>query len=533
MNTLDKYKGMMSEYKYNKYKQYAEISDPDEFGVLYSKQEKRLMMCPDSELTEYAIKEGTEVILDYAFSDCKVLRKITIPSSITTIGHCVFMDCGNIARFEVAEDNLNYCAVDGILYSKDLTNLIQYPAAKPDTSFRIPDHVTHICSYAFSRCKSLTEVTIGPNVTGIERAAFFKCIKLVHVNYCATACETKVGPISGVFNCCCKLTKVSIGENVTSLPDDLFMGCNALEEITIPESVTHIGSAVFSGCTKLKHITIPAGVTELSGSTFYYCVSMESVTLPDTVKVIGKHVFQDCFGLKEFRIPRNVKEIGKSAFFHCTGLTKVTLPDGLESIGNYAFSDCDNLKTIRIPRSVTSIGRSVFNRYQCRSIKLEIDARNASYCVVDDVLYTKDMTTLVAHIAPFKQSSFIVPPTVKEIADDAFMCCNINAITLPEGLTHIGENAFSCSSLTSITLPSTVVEIWSGALAYCPYLTTLTSLNPIPPNCGELLFSDPDSDDVNDRPFSTCTLRVPKGAKQAYATHVDWREFKHIEEMEG
>ncbi len=439
-------------------------------------------------------------------------------------------DCGNIAKFEVAEGNPDFCAVDGILYSKDLTTLIQYPAAKPDTSFRIPEGVTHICGYAFSGCKALTEVTIGPNVTDLGDRAFYDCPSLAHANYCATACEEA----RWIFENCSKLTNVSIGENVTRLPDSLFNRCEALEEISIPESVTHIGPSAFCDCTKLKHITIPAGVTELSDSTFNRCESMESVTLPDTLKVIGEHAFSGCLRLKEFRVPENVREIGSAAFYCCTGLTKITLPDALESIGSYAFCACENLEKIRLSRGVTSIGRGAFNRYRPDfSAKLEIDVRDSSYCMVDDVLYTKDMTTLVADFNPSREGPLIVPPTVKKIVDDAFMNCNISAVTLPEGLTHIGMSAFcGCSSLTSVTLSSTVVDIWSGAFAYCPDLTTITSLNPTPPDCGEM-FTSPDWDDYHTEPPTTCVLRVPKGAKEAYATHAEWREFKHIEEMEG
>ncbi len=598
MNATDKYKVKMPAYKYNKYERYVRISEADEYGVLYRKQGKRLMMCPNSELTEYTIKEGAEVILDDAFSGCKALRKISVPASVTTIGksaflgceslqeinipesvtkigesafdgceslqeitlregvtkigllafcgclpltevrlpasvekigYCAFKDCGNIAKFEVTEGNPNFCAVDGILYSKDMTTLIQYPAAKPDTSFRIPEGVTHICGYAFSGCKALMEVTIGPNVTYLGDRAFYDCPSLVHANYCATACEKA----ECIFENCSKLTNVIIGENVTRLPDGLFSSCEAMEEITLPESVTHIGPYAFSGCTKLEHITIPAGVTELSDGTFSRCESMEGVTLPDTLKVIGDHAFSGCSGLKEFRVPENVMEIGPAAFYCCTGLTKITLPDALEAIGNYAFCECENLEKIRLPRGVTSIGRGAFNRFRPDfSAKLEIDVRDSSYCMVDDVLYTKDMTTLVADFNPSREGPIIVPPNVKKIADDAFLCCGISAITLPEGLTHIGRNAFcQCSSLTSVTLPSTIEDIWSGAFAYCPDLTTITSLNPTPPDCGEM-FSSPDWDDFHTEPPATCVLRVPKGAKEAYATHAEWREFKHIKEIE-
>ena len=64
----------------------------DESGVLYSKDGKRLLERPDF-VSNYNIKEGTEIIGDSAFSWCKSLTSITVPPSVTAIGNRAFFNC--------------------------------------------------------------------------------------------------------------------------------------------------------------------------------------------------------------------------------------------------------------------------------------------------------------------------------------------------------------------------------------------------------------------------------------------------------
>lgn len=69
-------------------------------------------------------------IEDSAFSGCYFLLGIEIPSTITHIGECVFDSCYNLSTIIVKEGNKNYQTIDGVLYSTDVTSIIQYPPHK-------------------------------------------------------------------------------------------------------------------------------------------------------------------------------------------------------------------------------------------------------------------------------------------------------------------------------------------------------------------------------------------------------------------
>lgn len=128
-------------------------------------------------LTSVIIPDSVTRINDYAFSGCESLTSVYIPSSVTNIYECAFSDCSSLTSFTVSPDNSRYCSVDGVLFNKDKTYLIQCPSGKTGT-FTIPDSVTFIDSWVFSGCKSLTSVIIPDSVNGISYGSFANCSKL-------------------------------------------------------------------------------------------------------------------------------------------------------------------------------------------------------------------------------------------------------------------------------------------------------------------------------------------------------------------
>lgn len=125
----------------------------------------------------------TEVItiLEAAFIDCSKLTAVTVPASTAKIEAGAFLGCENLRSVTVDQDNPAYCDADGVLYSKDKTVLLCYPAGRADTEFTVPDGVITISDSAFACCKNLRKITLPDSVEVIEDYAFLRCEKLKDV----------------------------------------------------------------------------------------------------------------------------------------------------------------------------------------------------------------------------------------------------------------------------------------------------------------------------------------------------------------
>jgi hypothetical protein len=126
-----------------------------------------------TDLTHITIPNSVISIGVGAFDIC--LASVTIPGSVMFIGNLAF---NRVATITVADNNPNYSSIDGVLFNKDKTKLIQYPATKKDTMYTIPNTVTTIGSYAFYGSTYLKSVTIPNSVTSIENRVFAWCDSL-------------------------------------------------------------------------------------------------------------------------------------------------------------------------------------------------------------------------------------------------------------------------------------------------------------------------------------------------------------------
>ena len=225
-------------------------------------------------LTSVTIGESVTSIGEGAFSYCYSLTSVTIPNSVTSIGGEAFSGCSSLTSINVNANNANYCSIDGVLFSKDKTTLIQFPIGNTRSEYIIPNSVTSIGDYAFYECSSLTSITIPESVTSIGENAFRNCYALASITIPNSV--TSIG--ESAFYGCSSLTSVTIGNSVTSIGWYAFYGCSSLTSVTIGESVTSIGSSAFRDCSSLTSITIPNSVTSIGDYTFAYCSSLTSVT---------------------------------------------------------------------------------------------------------------------------------------------------------------------------------------------------------------------------------------------------------------
>lgn len=133
------------------------------------------------QLSGVVIPESVTSIGDFAFDQCAAMQSVTIPDSVASIGRGAFRDCSSMQSISVSSGNLNYCDKDGVLFNKDRTVVVAYPAGKTDETYEIPAGVTTIGELAFIHSVNLTSITIPDGVTSIGAAAFGDCFVLTTV----------------------------------------------------------------------------------------------------------------------------------------------------------------------------------------------------------------------------------------------------------------------------------------------------------------------------------------------------------------
>jgi len=220
-------------------------------------------------LTNVNLPNSVTSIGGCAFYECKSLINIIIPNNVTGIGYGAFEGCTSLTAINVNSNNTNYSSDQGILYNKNKTLFLVYPAGKTGTTFVIPNSVTGIWEGAFHDCTGLISITIPNSVTSIGEWAFYNCTSLTAIN--VNSGNMYFSSDQGVLynRDKTKLIKYpqakagayNIPNSVTSIEEYAFYDCKSITSITIPNSVNNIDEMAFYNCTSLASVTFQGTIT--------------------------------------------------------------------------------------------------------------------------------------------------------------------------------------------------------------------------------------------------------------------------------
>lgn len=163
-----------------------------------------------------------------AFKNCSALTEIYIPAKVNHIGDAPFRGCESLKSIRVNPKNKHFKSEptkrdgnDHVLFNKNKSILIAYPASSREVQYNIPDSVVTISDWAFCSSKKLNRITIPDSVHEIGEGAFSNCTLL---------------------------DELEIPDSVVRIDDCVFRNCASLERVTIPSSVKELGWGVFDGC---------------------------------------------------------------------------------------------------------------------------------------------------------------------------------------------------------------------------------------------------------------------------------------------
>ncbi|MCR5036425.1 MAG: leucine-rich repeat domain-containing protein [Bacteroidales bacterium] len=433
---------------------------------------------------EYSVTIPTKVagfpvtqICDDAFKDCKSLKEIIIPKTVSRIGEGCFAGCKNLQSIIVEEGNKNYDSrnncnaiiqTDGNVLIAGCRNTIIPSSVTEIGDFAfcgslfeqliIPQSIIRIGNSAFSECSLLTSLTIPESVIKIGDKAFSECRDLEQIKLPHSI--TRIG--NETFANCQSITNLEIPLSVEEIGDDAFYKCKKLEHIELHKLITKIGNKAFYGCENLSSLTIPASVTEISDGVFCKCKNLKNIYIPESVNRIGIAAFLCCTSLTYVRIPFHVTEIDDQAFCKCINVKRIIIcSNSLSRIGNETFADCRSLFYINIPESVTEIGKSAF----AGCIGLTGISIPSKVTKINDSTF--DCCENLDYV--------ILPDSIKTIGNNAFRVCKkLKTIVLPDSMTGIGESAFyECSSLQRLDIPESITKLAQAVFVHCKSLTSI------------------------------------------------------------
>lgn len=367
---------------------------------------------------------------------------------------CLIMVMVTIAAMAQTSFNLN-----GLKYTALDENTVKVSKIsdknKPKGKLVIPPQVTYdgvtysvttIGSWGFFGCDEITQVELPSTLTKIDIWAFCKCVKLQEVNIPASVKEIGYA----AFENCEAFTTFTLPHTINIVPERLLNECINLKEVTIPEGVTEIGSSAISRCKNLKHIKLPSTIRKIGNYAFAYNDSLKHIDMPAHLQSIGSDAFSCCISLKSIILPEGITAISDNAFDNCRSLTKVTLPASLTSLNGNPFSSCKAIA------------------------EYDVAPGSKSFAVQDGILFTADMTRLIACPTHKQVGNYTVPATVTTIAPRAFFdCVGITSIKMT-GVRHIGESAFyGCHNLATVDFGKKLETLGKGAFYSCSTIESI------------------------------------------------------------
>ncbi|MGN0470903.1 MAG: leucine-rich repeat protein, partial [Acutalibacteraceae bacterium] len=361
-------------------------------------------------LKNIVIPDGAEKIGRRAFKGCVLLESIEIPTSVKNIGQFAFNNCSNLTDLFIPAEKIEYCTFS---YCSSLNNIT------------FTDNLKIIDKNSFEGC-GISVLNIPASVEKIEYGAFANSnISAINIDENNKNYTSRDGI---VFNK--DMTEIIV---YPSLKEDT-------TSYSIPDSVKTVAHYAFKNCWTLSEIKIPDSVVELGDYAFESTSNMTDIVIPDSVTEIGKYAFSECSSLKSIVIPSSVSEIRDNTFYDCSELTDITLSEGVKSIGNLAFENCYNLKEILLPSSLAYINPTAFKQTKVK--KFNVSENSENFTVKDGVLFSRDMTELVAYPVTDSKTEYTVPDGTTKIGDYAFVNNeNLKIITVPQSVTEIGKYA--------------------------------------------------------------------------------------------
>jgi hypothetical protein len=528
-----------------------------------------------SPFTSVIVETGVLKIDDAALSDFGALATIHFPDTLLEIGVSAFRYSANLSTITGAA-NLRSIGAQAFsscpsLSTFELPDPIEtigsnaFSGARLFSLARLPDSLLTIESSLFIGCSSITELTIGsqlssittsvwqphslarilvtdanPNYSSDDGAVYSKdgttliCVPLGHAGtsfrvadhgviirewafhgasrFTFVSMPHVVVIENDVFTTCSGISRVDFGDSLVLVQAEAFRDCSALVFTELPDSLVQIDDLAFRAAGLITALHFGAALADVHGRAFASSLATITISGSNQNLVVDNGLmftkdrsrlvlFPHGLRLDQFVAPATVRVIADCVLFNCADLVHLSMPSVVD-IGAQSFALCQSLKDVTFGDSLAAIGRRAFAE----------DAALASISFPPSL-------TVIADSA-FCQcrglSSVIVLGTLDEVAEGAFSYCNqLQSLVIEDGVIALRDWAFgSCVKLSSVSLPNTLRTIGAYALQGSNVLTELwipdlvTQMGQYAMSSSLIKISMPGDVDMRENPLGYCDKLV-------------------------
>ena len=258
----------------------------------------------DEETGEKDTTKPITVIDEFAFNCDEKLNSISFGKDIKSIDGKSIYSCWWITNVFIDDENPNYCDIDGVIYNKDLTEVIFYPN----------DHDKYL------REKLGYDNLVDDNGQPMEELwgttekydeAFFAEYNKQIRTYVIPSTVTKIGQLAFAYS---NITDLYIPEGVKTMESMAVFKNTELRNVFSYTTDNVITDVTYKAVDSMKSVynSLPEGLEYIGSDCFYYCRGLSYMYIPSTVKYIGHHAFWDAI-YKENKELKGITEINTGA----------------------------------------------------------------------------------------------------------------------------------------------------------------------------------------------------------------------------
>lgn len=451
-------------------------STPDEKGYVYAYFDCNIQC---STTAEIYFTSSTDITDKINISPIKI---VTTNESWTTSndGHILYFYEGDSSDLIIPNFYKNEIITDigGYISNEKYYNILNNDKNKHINSINISEGIVNIGNYAFYQISGLSTVTMPDTINIIGGGAFAETTLTGDIIIPENTKEIYAYAF-GLTN----ITSITFNNKLERLCSYAFSECHSLNcEIIFPDSLYYLGSCVFYDSAITGSLTIPGGITNIGIGAFFNCPNLNgNLILKEGIEEIGELAFggdgKIVSAYTSLSLPTTLKKIGPYAFQYCTKIPTITLPEGLEIISDGAFDHMSGITDTKmiIPSTVTTIGGDyiveentgygghIFYDLGQNSTFKEFEVANGNkyFTSVDGVLYSKDMTRMLAYPRGKEGEIFEVPEGITQIDEMAFSrACNLKKLILPD------------SYVITTSLPKNILNQEGNSLSVAIYVYT-------------------------------------------------------------